>query len=344
MEYSHFLSANMPDPAYGEKKVYRDMVEQAVMAERLGYRGVAIPEHHLINITMVPSPLQLAVKIACATSRIELTTAVAVLPIRDMRVFAGEVAQAFHLTDERLILGVGRGAYPYETARLGVPLEQTRTVFDDSLELLEALLTRTEVGWDSPRYSFQPLTIMPRPARPVPITIAASTADALFHVAKKGYNAMTTPLAADHSALVRQVEMFKSGRAEAGPGAAKNRLGLQRGVYAAENDADARRVVALAYAYFQRFENIKGPGIVKDGLIEPLPRKQTVEELGANLLICTPSELVDRLSQYDEAGIDELIITCGYGQSHEDTLAMMNRLAQDVFPKLPSARRQVAAA
>lgn len=344
MDFTHFLSAYMPDPSYGEKKLYQDMVEQAVTAERLGFRGVAIPEHHMINITMVPSPLQLAVKIAGVTKRLEMTTAVAVLPVRDMRVFAGEVAQAFLLTDERLILGVGRGAYPYETGRLGVPLEQTREVFDESLEVLEALLTKKEVSWRGTRYNFDSLTVMPRPSRTVPITIAASTADALYHVARKGYNAMTTPLAGDHQVLRRQVEMFKTGRAEAGPAAAGNRLGLQRGIYAARDQADIKRVVALAYGYYQRFDNIKGPGVVRDGIIEPLPRKQSIEELGANLLICTASELVDRLSQYDEVGIDELIMTCGFGQSHDETVEMMNRLATDVVPQLRRKFAQGAAA
>ena len=56
MEFSYFLSAYMPDGAYGGKRLFADMVEQAVTADRLGYRGVSIPEHHLINITMIPEP------------------------------------------------------------------------------------------------------------------------------------------------------------------------------------------------------------------------------------------------------------------------------------------------
>src|SRR6476646_3661722 len=80
MDFSYFLSSYMPDAAYGGKRVYADMVEQAVTAEKLGYRGVAIPEHHLINILMVPSPLQMAVKIATLTHRMEIMTSVVVLP------------------------------------------------------------------------------------------------------------------------------------------------------------------------------------------------------------------------------------------------------------------------
>ena len=166
MEFSHFLSSYLPDPSYGGKRLFADMVEQATTAERLGYRSVTIPEHHLINILLTPSPLQMAVKVASVTERLELVTSVVVLPIRDMRVFAGEVAQADILTDGRLVLGVGRGAFAYEMGRLGTPIEDSREKFDESLDVLIALLTREEVGWSGKYYDFEPLTIMPRPLPP----------------------------------------------------------------------------------------------------------------------------------------------------------------------------------
>ncbi len=110
MEFNHFLSSYFPDPSYGGHRLFADMLEQAQAADRLGYHGVTIPEHHLINILLTPSPLQMAVKVASITKHVEVVTSVAVLPIRDMRVFAGEVTQADILTNGRLILGVGRGS------------------------------------------------------------------------------------------------------------------------------------------------------------------------------------------------------------------------------------------
>ena len=108
MQFNHFLSSYLPDPDASGKQLYEHMVEQAVVAEEVGYAGISIPEHHLINILLVPSPLQMAVKIAAVTRHIELPTSIAVLPIRDMRVFAGEVVQADALCDGRLVLGVGQ--------------------------------------------------------------------------------------------------------------------------------------------------------------------------------------------------------------------------------------------
>ena len=64
MEFNHFLSSYLPDPNYGGKRLFDDMVEQAKTADRLGYQSVSIPEHHLINILLSPAPLQMAVKVA----------------------------------------------------------------------------------------------------------------------------------------------------------------------------------------------------------------------------------------------------------------------------------------
>ena len=341
MDFTYFLSAYMPDGTYGGKRLYADMVEQAVLAEKLGYRAVAIPEHHLINILMVPSPLQLAVKIAGLTRRVPLITSVVVLPIRDMRVLAGEISQAHMLCDERLEIGVGRGAFGYETARLGTPLEKTREKFDESLAVLEALLTREEVSWDGAYYKFEPITAMPRPASKIPFMIASVSPEGIYHSARRGYNVQTTPLSGTHELLVKQVEAFRRGKEEAGTAGRNLRLSLQRGIFVTRNDAETKKIVSLAYEYYKRFENVKFVGVVKNGLIEPLPRKQTVEELADNLLICTPSEMIDKLSVYAELGIDEVFAPCGYGQAHAETTDMMHRFAEEVMPHFRSPKRAV---
>ncbi len=88
MQFCIQLSAYYPDKSYGGDRVYQDMLEQAVCADRYGYESVAITEHHLINILMMPAPLQFAVKIASQTRNIRVITAVSVLPLHDMRVLA----------------------------------------------------------------------------------------------------------------------------------------------------------------------------------------------------------------------------------------------------------------
>ena len=78
MDFNHFLTSYMPDPSIGSKIHFQNMIDQAVLAEKLGYKTVSIPEHHLVNLLMMPSPLQMAVKIASLTKEIKITTGIAV--------------------------------------------------------------------------------------------------------------------------------------------------------------------------------------------------------------------------------------------------------------------------
>lgn len=347
MEFNHFLSSYLPDPAYGGKRLLDDMVEQARLADRLGYRGVTIPEHHLINILLIPSPLQMAVKVAAETENLELMTSVVVLPIHDMRVLAGEVAQADILCDGRLILGVGRGAFAYEMGRMGVPIETSRAKFEESLEVLTALLTREEVSWDGEFYKFEPLTTMPRPmTQPMPpLMIAVMVPEGIYACAKRGFHIQTTPLQGSHEKLLQQVGAFKRAKDELGTKGDHLRLSLSRVMYAARDEADAREKIGLANEYYSRFDNVfSGPGIVENGAIAPLPREQTIEELAENLIICPPAEMVDQLAAYAQAGIDEVIVSSNIGQSQEESLEAMQRLAEEVMPHFtrPSRATEVA--
>ena len=335
MDFNHFLSSYYPDTSYGGSRLYGDMVEQAILAEALGYGGVTVPEHHLINLLLMPSPLQMAVKVASVTEHIEITTAVAVLPIRDMRVFAGEVAMADILTDGRLILGVGRGAFGYETARLGVPLEETRERFDESLNVLIALLSEEEVSWSGKYYNFDPLTIMPRPlTRPRPrIMLAVLSEPGIAACTKRGFSIQTSPLSATPEVLRGQVEAHKRAKAEMGAAGEDLYITLLRVGYCATDEADAREKLELAYEYYSRFDNVfTGPGIVKNGCIEVLPREQTIEELEKNLLIGTAEEMIERLAEYDRIGVDEVMLNFNLGQPQAETLDSMRRFASEVMP------------
>ena len=121
------------------------------------------------------------------------------------------------------------------------------------------------------------------------------------------------------------------------------KLSMQRIAYAAKNDQDAKEKNLLAYEYYKRFDNMfTGPGKVDKGLVEPLPRKQTLEDLTENLLVCTPTQMVDKLEMYAEAGVDEIIISAGFGQSQEDMIDSMHRISEKVIPYFKSDQIKVS--
>ena len=344
MDFNHFLTSYMPDLSIGSKTHFQNMIDQAILAEKLGYKTVSIPEHHLVNLLMMPSPLQMAVKIAALTKNINISTSVVVLPLHDMRIFAGEVATADILTDGRLILGVGRGAFAWEMDRLGSSIESSKEKFIESLEVLQKLLKEEEVSYNGKYYKFEPITIMPRPiSKPIQIMIAAMDPNSIKNASSRGFHVQSTVLSGSKELLQDRVKAFKEGSSKLGEKGKLLKISMQRMAFAAINERDAEEKSKMAYEYYKRFDNVfTGPGKVKNGKIEALPRKQTLEELRENLLICPTNEMIDKLSVYAEEGVDEIILSAGFGQSQNEMIESMHRISEEVIPYFKKFNNQVA--
>lgn len=331
MDFGFYLPAYWPDTTVHAADMYRDMVEEARLAEDIGCISVSVPEHHFINYLTHPSPLLTAVRVADATKHIPIISAVLVLPFYDIRRLAGEIAQADCLTNGRIQLGVGRGAFRYEFDAFGVPVEDARARFDDALALLIKLLTETEVGWTSEYYNFAPLTITPRPLQQPypPIWIAALHHDSITDAVRRGFHVMTTPLRDPMSAVRMQAHAFF----DALPPGSKQRLSMLRMGYIARNDADAREKIALAYANHQRFMNVfTTPGTIRHGEIVPIEVEDTPHDLEQRLLIGSAQQIIDKLGPYAELGIHDIQLNMNFGTSHADVMQSLERFATQVMP------------
>ena len=339
MEFSIQLSADYPDKSYGGDRVYKDMLNQAVLADKLGFDAVSITEHHLINCLMMPAPLQFAVKIAAHTMQVKILTSIVVLPLHDMRTYAGEVVVADIFTEGRLMLGVGRGAFAYEMERLGVPMSVTQAKFNESLAVLQALLSHEELSWDGDYYKFEPLTIMPRPITPggPRMMMAVMNPEGIYRCTKQGFHIQTTPLSGNHQLLFNQVDGFNRAKEEMGEAGEDLTLSLSRVGFATKNDRDRKKKIEFAHHYYGRFDNVfTGPGIVENGMVRELPRKQPIEELEKSLLIGMSQEIIDKLEPYAKLGIDRVILNVNFGCDAQETLDGIQLFAEEVMPHFSS--------
>ena len=126
-------------------------------------------------------------------------------------------------------------------------------------------------------------------------------------------------------------------------GARNLTLSLSRVAFAVRDRTEQDRRVREAHDYYSRFDNVfTGPGIVDRGMIRPLPRSQTIEELADSLLIAPPEELVDRLGPYAEAGIDRVILNVNFGSGQPATLESIQMFAEEVMPHFSTSSRHRA--
>ena len=209
---------------------------------------------------------------------------------------------------------------------------------------MQLLLSKKEVSYRGKYYNFDPITIMPRPvSNPIQMMIAAMDLNSIKNSASKGYNVQSTVLSGNKELLVQRVNAFKEGCQELGEKGKLLKLSMQRMGYAAKDANDAKAKNKLAYEYYKRFDNMfTGPGRVKNGEIEALDRKQGIDELTANLIICPTNEMIDKLGVYAEAGVDEIIISSDFGQTQSELIDSMYRIGEEVIPHFKSSKSKVA--
>jgi alkanesulfonate monooxygenase SsuD/methylene tetrahydromethanopterin reductase-like flavin-dependent oxidoreductase (luciferase family) len=156
-----FLIGQRTSDVTGFEEIYRNLLEEAELAERLGYHGVLLAEHHFTNYCAIPNPLMLAAAIGQRTSRVRIGTAVIVLPLHNPVRVAEDIAQADQLTAGRLEVGLGRGYAPYEFTPLGLRLEESAAAMADALDALEKLWTGPDAVNADGRWPFPAITVTP---------------------------------------------------------------------------------------------------------------------------------------------------------------------------------------
>jgi alkanesulfonate monooxygenase SsuD/methylene tetrahydromethanopterin reductase-like flavin-dependent oxidoreductase (luciferase family) len=92
-----------------DRNVYRNELRLGDLAEPLGFESLWGVEHHFTDYTMCPDVLQYLTYFAGRTERIQLGSMVVVLPWHDPLRVAEQVIVLDHMSNGRLILGLGRG-------------------------------------------------------------------------------------------------------------------------------------------------------------------------------------------------------------------------------------------
>jgi alkanesulfonate monooxygenase SsuD/methylene tetrahydromethanopterin reductase-like flavin-dependent oxidoreductase (luciferase family) len=225
-------------------------------------------------------------------------------------------------------------------------MEETQARFNESLSVLQALLTEEEVSWDGDYYKFDPITVMPRPVRPggPPMMMAVMNPEGIYHCTRRGFHIQTTPLSGNHQLLLDQVGAFNRAKADMAGAGDGLTLTLSRVAHVARTPAERQRKVEAAHRYYGRFDNVfTGPGLVDNGMVRELPCATPVDELGESLLICTPQEMIDKLGPYSELGIDRVILNFNFGLDPSDTLDAIQCFAEEVMPHFTGRPASVAA-
>src|SRR3954463_9709619 len=150
--------AGRPDAA-----VVAEHMAMGDLAEPLGFDSLFALEHHFTGYAMSPAPCQLLSYYAGRTRRIQLGTAVIVLPWHDPVRVAEEIALLDVLCGGRCLFGFGRGAASVEYEGFRVPMGEARPRFVEAAKIVVAALSGETFSYDGQFYKIPRTAIRPRP-------------------------------------------------------------------------------------------------------------------------------------------------------------------------------------
>lgn len=132
---------------------------------------------------------------AAVTSRIGLSTAVALPAEHHPITLAKTIASLDHLSGGRVSLGVGFGWNTEELADHGVPPNKRRTVLREHLEAMRAIWTEEQASYTGQFVAFGPSWSWPKPVRErIPVLLgAAGTEQSFTWLAKYADGWINTP-------------------------------------------------------------------------------------------------------------------------------------------------------
>ncbi|GAB3430524.1 LLM class flavin-dependent oxidoreductase [Actinophytocola sediminis] len=293
------LVFHVPDPVTGEKvpttQRLRAVVDNAVLAEELGFDGYGVGERHERPFISSSPPVILS-HIAARTSTIRLFTAVATLSLLDpVRAFE-DYATLDHLSGGRLelIIGKGNGAAQRQLFHVTEDDQWARNI--ESYELFRRLWREDKVTWSGRfRPSLTEAETWPRPLqRPVRVWHGSATSRESVDLAAKWgdplFSANVSNPIEPYAELIRH---YRERWAHYGHDPADAVVGAgTAGYYSARNSQDALAVYRPIVE--SRFELQRQLGL------EPVftTFEDFVERSSA--LIGSPEQIIDKVHRYHE--------------------------------------------
>jgi probable F420-dependent oxidoreductase len=291
-----------------------DAVAMAREVEELGFDYLTSGEHLMFH-GPIPNSLIALAAAAGATERIKLMSTITLVPLYPAALLAKQIATLDVVSGGRFSLGVGVGGeFPKEFDAVGVPVKERGARTNEALEVIDLLLTGTDVTFDGRFTKLDGVTLAPPPVQqPRPPIWVSGRQDAAIRRAAR-YAEGWLPYMYTPEMLAESMEKMAEFTEEAG----RPEGSVQGGIYiftCVHEDRETALELAnkqLSRQYNQDFSKL----------------------VGKYALAGSPEDCVARLQEYIEAGARTIIMGhgCPAGYAEENRVAM----AEGILPAFRS--------
>jgi alkanesulfonate monooxygenase SsuD/methylene tetrahydromethanopterin reductase-like flavin-dependent oxidoreductase (luciferase family) len=333
-----------------ERRMYEEVLEQIVHADRVGFDCYAIIEHFFFpQFSIAANPWLMFGKASERTSRIDFRTLGHPLPYYNPTVLASQIAQFDLMVDGRYEFGVVRG-HGWLPPKAGVPIADTRAIYEEALEVLFLALENERFSYEGEHFQIQDSHIVPRPPADRRFRVfLGGTSDRTYELAgQRGWTVAVPPLL-PYAALREQLDIYRSNCAQHGH---EPDIVWIHACYIDEDRSTARReaeegmrgfLVGNASPLLARGElapkedlEASGFGFYASGIMEQLAETPYDEMIDGDIVwVGTPADIVERIEAIRDLceGLTEVSITVNAGGfEHWKAIKAQELFADRVMP------------
>jgi len=261
---------------------YTDVLELCQHAEATGWDGIWYADHFMPNAEDTSAPWPEAwttlSAIGARTERVRIGTLVSGNTYRHPAVLAKMAATLDHITNGRVVLGLGSGWQENEHTQYGLPFytvnERLRRL-DEACQVIQMLYNNAKSDFDGEFYQLQSASLEPKPVQqPLPLLIGGGGEKVTLKITARyanEWNVWGDPAILRHKMAILDEHCAAIGRDPAE---------IQRSAVALLFMSDDNAFL----------ENMRNTTMAQPSIIG------------------TPTEVRDVIAQYEEAGVNEIIV------------------------------------
>ncbi len=153
-------------------------LDNALLAEALGFDWISVSEHHYSPIMLTPNPIVFAGALSQVTKRAKIAVLGPLIPINNPVRIAEELAMLDCLTGGRIIVLFLRGT-PNEQKTYADTTDRSRAMTQEGIDLILKAWTADEpFAWNGEEYQFEHVAPWPRTAQvPHPVVFGSGNSE-----------------------------------------------------------------------------------------------------------------------------------------------------------------------
>ena len=343
-----------------EHKAYKDVVEQAVLGDKVGFHSFWTVEHHFLEeFSHCSNPEILYGHIAARTKNIRLGYGVRLLPKpynHPVRT-AESVAVLDLLSDGRVEFGTGRSATRIEMQGFGISPHETREQWREALGHIIGCWTNDEYEFEGKHWSMPRRRVLPKPLQdPHPPVWGATTSDeGHLNIGRLGIGLCSFAVGVPPEDLGPRIEKYRQGQKECKEPIGKfrnERAAAFTMTHCADTDAQAfeeaaesmtwypahggKIIAELAdwikeeelgsYAYAADLKKTRDAGLMD------MITFDYIKESGAGM-VGNPDRCIEIAKRYEAIGCDLLFCLVNpYNMTHEQVMHSIELMGKHVLP------------